>query len=785
MTPIRLTVAATHPVQYLSPWFRHLAARHPELALTVLYATRPTPAQQGVGFGEAFEWDLPLEEGYRSRVVRPARSGDDVGHARLFGLDVPEMTAALDETRPDVVLLAGWHSVTQLRALWHCRRRGVPVIYRGDSNLASGPRGLLRPAWAARTRFLLAQFSAYLAVGRRARAYLAHFGAPAHRIFQSPHAVDNASFAQAAAAHRTAQGRAAARRTLGVPEDAFVVAFVGKLEEKKRPADLVDAVAQLGSGVHLLFVGAGPEAEALRAQVARLGVRATFAGFLNQSALPRAYAAADCLALPSDARETWGLVANEALACGVPIVVSEAAGCAPDLVVTDPALGQTGEMHPLGDTAALAAALGRLRARIAAGHDFSPACTARAAVFSFDVASAGLVAACQVSARRPTRRVVALCGGMIAFTGLERATVEVLRVARDEGAHVHMVVNGWDNRNMVTAAATLGASHSIGAYATVLSRHTRDPRKLATYAWDIARTSAGLAADAARLRATHIVVADIVTVVRNAPALFLLRRSGVKVLLRLGNAPDGGPFYRRLWHAVILPCVDHVYCNSKFTEAATHALGVPAERTSLIYNAPPCRAGPAPSSGAYLPGRLVYVGQIIPDKGLDALIDAVALLVRRGRDVTLDVVGEHEGWIWPPWAGWREALLQRATRGALAGRVRFLGFREDVPALLARAAVHVCPSRIAIREGFGLVVAEAKAAGVPSVVTPSGALPELVRDREEGVVLASDDAEAIAAGVAWMLEDEDRLDRLREAARRSAARFDHAKMAQLWRAAFR
>ena len=72
---IRLAVVMTHPVQYFAPWFRHLAARHPELELTVLYATEPTAAQQGAGFGRPFRWDLPLTDGYRARIVRPPRFG--------------------------------------------------------------------------------------------------------------------------------------------------------------------------------------------------------------------------------------------------------------------------------------------------------------------------------------------------------------------------------------------------------------------------------------------------------------------------------------------------------------------------------------------------------------------------------------------------------------------------------------------------------------------------------------------------------------------------------------
>ena len=86
-------------------------------------------------------------------------------------------------------------------------------------------------------------------------------------------------------------------------------------------------------------------------------MRAWWAGFLNQSQLGEAYAIADCLVLPSDWGETWGLVVNEAMATGLPCVVSDRVGCGPDLVVP----GVTGDVVPFGDVPALSAALQKLR----------------------------------------------------------------------------------------------------------------------------------------------------------------------------------------------------------------------------------------------------------------------------------------------------------------------------------------------------------------------------------------------------------------------------------------
>ncbi len=137
------------------------------------------------------------------------------------------------------------------------------------------------------------------------------------------------------------------------------VLFVGKLIERKRPFDLLQAAARLaadGRPVDVVFAGSGDQQDALATAAAASGVRTHFHGFVNQSELPGIYAAADVIVLPSDGRETWGLVVNEAMACGVPAVISDAVGCGPDLVET----GVTGEVFPLGNVAVLAEAIGKV-----------------------------------------------------------------------------------------------------------------------------------------------------------------------------------------------------------------------------------------------------------------------------------------------------------------------------------------------------------------------------------------------------------------------------------------
>src|SRR5207248_1124238 len=122
-----------------------------------------------------------------------------VDSSRFRGLDVPEIGDAIARTRPDVVLIAGWYSITLVRALYASRRLGVPVLYRGDSHLLSGPRGWRRVLWIAKTWFLLRKFSGFLSPGTRVDEYLRWFAVPEYRVFKVPHGVDNEMFAAAAA----------------------------------------------------------------------------------------------------------------------------------------------------------------------------------------------------------------------------------------------------------------------------------------------------------------------------------------------------------------------------------------------------------------------------------------------------------------------------------------------------------------------------------------------------------------------------------------------------------
>ena len=642
-----------------------------------------------------------------------------------------------------------------------------------------GWRGRL---WRLRTRRLLSLFDAYLSPGQRVREYLEALGVDPWQIVDTPHAVDNERFAATARPFQTPEGRRAARSKWGLPQDATVALFAGKLEEKKRPLDLIRAASQMTPRPAVLVVGAGELESACREEAARLDVQVAFAGFLNQSEMGEAYAAADVLVLPSDARETWGMVVNEALATGLPVVVSDSAGCAPDLADED-----TGARFACGDVAGLARAMGEVRDR-ARVRSYADRCRARAATFDIASATAGLVRACQLVARVPETapRVVACCGNMVTVTGLERMTFTVLDGLRRNGARLHCVVNSWENHRIVPLIEGVGGTWSLGGHTGTITRRRLTPWRVTAMLYDISIASAALLRAARRMRATHVLLPDHLAPIRNVFALVWLRLRGVHVIMHLNNAPDQGTFYRWYWSWVISPLTDQMVCNSEFTQRELLALGVPVHKTLRIYNTLPPRTAPAAAVEAPAPvaGRILYVGQVIPGKGLDLLVDALALLRARGIDASLLVAGDIDGWTVPAYWPFRQALRARTSRPNLAAHVEFLGWRDDVDRLMRTASVHCAPSLPDLREGFGLVNLEAKDAGVPSVVFASGAYPEVVTHGVDGWVSEVVSAEGLAEGLEYFLANADRRQQAGVAARRSLARFDRDVFDLAWKSVF-
>jgi glycosyltransferase involved in cell wall biosynthesis len=277
---------------------------------------------------------------------------DDWDLKRFRGIRLRENLAARVRSQGVRALwIEGWRFSAFWKALGAAKRNGVKVWMRGDSNDLKRERLWKRLPKRTILGRHLKRVDRFLCVGSANRRLYESYGIGRSKLISTPHCVDNDRFAEQAAESR--RERNDLRVKWRIPQNAFCFLFCGSFINIKRPLDLVEAAKRLmqasgsQSPVHLLFVGGGQLGPELRRScrvvfdaddAAAGGGRATnataphasFAGFLNQSGIASAYAAADAIVLPSES-ETWGLVVNEAMACGIPAVVSDHCGCAEDL----------------------------------------------------------------------------------------------------------------------------------------------------------------------------------------------------------------------------------------------------------------------------------------------------------------------------------------------------------------------------------------------------------------------------------------------------------------------
>jgi glycosyltransferase involved in cell wall biosynthesis len=242
------------------------------------------------------------------------------------------LLAQLVKIRPGYLLIYGYTQLTQFTLLLWAVFFNVPFAIAGDANVytdsAVGWRRTLKRWWLCN---LVKRAAALVVVGIAGRMFWERYGAQPHQLFQAGFAVDNDYFRRASLKARVSALRL---REENGWADSTVFLFVGRLIKRKNVAPLVAAVKQVGDlPIALLIAGDGPERNALEL-LAQGDERIRFAGMLTQQELPFYYAMSDVLVLPAEA-EPWGLVINEAMACGLAVIAHRYCGATLDLVAED------------------------------------------------------------------------------------------------------------------------------------------------------------------------------------------------------------------------------------------------------------------------------------------------------------------------------------------------------------------------------------------------------------------------------------------------------------------
>ncbi|MBX2849998.1 MAG: glycosyltransferase family 4 protein [Acidiferrobacterales bacterium] len=322
----KLAVIISHPIQYWVPVYRHLSLIE-GLALKVFYV-----AENGAHdyfdeqFNKTIRWDVPLTDGYEYQFLTPGRVVDNY---RFLTIDDVSVTKKLKEFSPDFIWVNGYAHAIIWRALF-ALRDSAKFIVNSDSNIddpRSRWKGFIKNTVV---RYFYSQMHASISCSPRNREYLMHYGVTESQIVDSVMPVDIERLTHQFNTIKDTEIEAL-RVQLGFTNSTKVILFVGKLIEHKRPKDVIEVlkrVIDLGhSDSVAIIVGSGELEHEMKEMVQRYSLESQvrFVGFINQSRLAPFYMASNVLLFPS-AKEPYGVIANEVLPFGLPIVAADNIG---------------------------------------------------------------------------------------------------------------------------------------------------------------------------------------------------------------------------------------------------------------------------------------------------------------------------------------------------------------------------------------------------------------------------------------------------------------------------
>jgi glycosyltransferase involved in cell wall biosynthesis len=346
---------ASHPIQYHVPLYRLLTERKNvqlRVAYCREYGNKPTFDKQ---FGRAVHWDTELLGGYEHVFLRNFSPIDDTFNP-LHAFN-PSIATEVRESA-DVIWINGLMYPTNWMAIAAARQRRTPILLRSELYPAAMNGGSLRSALKQRFyRQALTAVDGVLTIGTLNHSVYSKLGVNDERMTLTPYAVEMGRFQ--VSSRESAERRRERRATWGLNDDDVAVIFLGKLTSRKHPEMLLALDhCENADRLAVVWVGAGELEPQLQEEASKMvRARTVFAGMANQSEIPDVLWASDIFVMPSE-QEPWGLVLNEAMAAGLPSVVSDQVGAAADLCVD----GVTGYVTGFGDVEALLTAVDRLAA---------------------------------------------------------------------------------------------------------------------------------------------------------------------------------------------------------------------------------------------------------------------------------------------------------------------------------------------------------------------------------------------------------------------------------------
>jgi glycosyltransferase involved in cell wall biosynthesis len=327
-------VALIHNIiaPYRIPLFEKIS-EHPSVDLCVYF----TAVSE-----ENRKWTVKLSDKFKYKILSCFTlkyRGKD-----LFSYHVnPSIIQELVRNDYDVVIAGGYASFATQISFFLCKARNIPFMLWSGSTI--NEPSLLRKISLPLVKFIIRHSDAFIAYGTRAKEYLEYLGASSEKVFIAYNTVDTDFFMQRCSQLKAQKSEL--KDKIGI-KTKKVVLYVGQLIERKNVKTLIEAYSKLKDklDVALLIVGDGPQKNELKNLCIEDNINDVFfVGFKQREELPQYYAMSDLFVLPP-LQEVWGLVLNEAMACGLPVIATSSVGASKDLIID----GQNGFIVPPKNT---------------------------------------------------------------------------------------------------------------------------------------------------------------------------------------------------------------------------------------------------------------------------------------------------------------------------------------------------------------------------------------------------------------------------------------------------
>jgi len=329
--PVKIAIVTTHPVHYFQSMYRVINS-HPDLDVTALFLSNfGMEKHYDPEFDTEVEWESTQFAGYKWKVL--SKQDTDSSLNGFFSVVCPGIWREITQSDYDIIWLHGYNYLGLILAFVAAKFAKKKIFYRSETHLRLSRSPLKRIARDTALRIYFRMIDGFLAIGTLNRRYYETLGVPACKITLVPYTVDNEKF------YPVATLQNASRRdklsAYGLDPNLPTIIYCSKFSVRKNPELVLRAFHQFCGGdqrANLLMAGSGPLLDSVKKTAETLDCsNIYFTGFVNQNELPSLLQCGNLFVLASE-NEPWGLVINEAMASGMPILSTSSIGSAYDLV---------------------------------------------------------------------------------------------------------------------------------------------------------------------------------------------------------------------------------------------------------------------------------------------------------------------------------------------------------------------------------------------------------------------------------------------------------------------